>query len=215
VAHPLRLDYTRLKKRLDGSTSPRWKSAEASFVYALVWKPLRCQAMTVIGLTIIKERSPIAPKFAKPRPEESIDGRQFGPLHRAAQDAELVPEREVFQLECGSRLEGHQSGGAKHMKCAERQTEELTENAQGPFSHSVRSLRYPQSPVFPGPRPSRASRTPHVCGRLQSRDWAFPSSLVNAMADPSQASQTLRLRRCGAASPIGVRLLASDFFRRS
>ena len=32
VAHPLRLDYMRLKKRLGGSTRPRRKPAKASFV---------------------------------------------------------------------------------------------------------------------------------------------------------------------------------------
>jgi hypothetical protein len=32
VAHPLRLDYMKLKKRVGGSTSPRRKSANASFV---------------------------------------------------------------------------------------------------------------------------------------------------------------------------------------
>ena len=32
VAHPLRLDYTRLKKRLDGTLSPRRRSRNGSFV---------------------------------------------------------------------------------------------------------------------------------------------------------------------------------------
>ena len=39
VAHPLRLDYTRLKKRLGGSASPRRKSAKASFVELLAPHP--------------------------------------------------------------------------------------------------------------------------------------------------------------------------------
>ena len=68
-------------------------------------------------------RSPIAPNFAQPNPEEPIGGRQFGPLHRAT--PELVPEGEVLQLECGSRFEGCRRAGAGHVKGAERQTEEL------------------------------------------------------------------------------------------
>ena len=43
-------------------------------------------------------RSPIAPNFAQPRPSEPIGKSQLWPLHRATQDAELVPECEVFEL---------------------------------------------------------------------------------------------------------------------
>ena len=64
-------------------------------------------------------RSPIAPNFAQPSPEEPIGGCQFRPLHRATQDAELVPEREILQLKCGSRFEGCRRGGGDHVKCAE------------------------------------------------------------------------------------------------
>jgi hypothetical protein len=39
VAHPLRLDYVRLKKRLGGSPSPRRHSAKASFVELVALHP--------------------------------------------------------------------------------------------------------------------------------------------------------------------------------
>ena len=86
-------------------------------------------------------RSPIAPNVAQPSPEESIGGRQFRPLHRSTQDAELVPEREVLQLKGGSRLERCRRGGGNHLKGAERQAETLTKDGQTPFSHSVPKLR--------------------------------------------------------------------------
>ena len=47
-------------------------------------------------------RSPVDPNLAQPRPEESIGGAQFRPLHRATQDAELVAERDVLKLKRGS-----------------------------------------------------------------------------------------------------------------
>src|SRR5438132_772299 len=78
-----------------------------------------------------------------------IGGRQFGPLHRATQDSELMPESEILQLECGSRFEGGRRAGG-HVNGAESQTEELVKNAQAPSSHSVRCLRYPT--VFLGVR---------------------------------------------------------------
>jgi hypothetical protein len=78
-------------------------------------------------------RSPIAPDFAQPRPEESISGCQFRPLHRATQYAELVSECDVFQLKGSSRFEGYGHGGSQHVKHAERRTEELMEAAQAPM----------------------------------------------------------------------------------
>lgn len=39
-------------------------------------------------------------------------GRQLRPLHRAAQDAELVPKSEVLQVECGSNFEGVRPTGS-------------------------------------------------------------------------------------------------------
>ena len=57
-------------------------------------------------------RSPFAPDCAQPRPEESICGRQFRPLYRATQDAELVPEGEILQLKSSSRFEGCRRGAA-------------------------------------------------------------------------------------------------------
>jgi len=56
------------------------------------------------GLDDDQGELPIAPNFAQPSPEEPIGGRQFGPLHRATQDAELVPKREILKLKSSSRL---------------------------------------------------------------------------------------------------------------
>jgi hypothetical protein len=61
--------------------------------------------MAISGLTIIKDGRQSLHN-SQLRQEESIGGREFGTLHRAAQDAEMVPEGEVFQPECGARFEG-------------------------------------------------------------------------------------------------------------
>jgi hypothetical protein len=87
----------------------------------------------------------MAPKLTQAGPEESIGGGQFRALHGAAQDAELVPEGEVFQLECGSGFEGRRRGIGQHMKAAEHDTDELTEDTQAPCSHVVQYSRQPQS----------------------------------------------------------------------
>ena len=60
-------------------------------------------------------RSPIAPDCAQPRPEEPIGRRQFRPLYRATQDAELVPKREILQLKSSSRFEGSRRGSDQHV----------------------------------------------------------------------------------------------------
>ena len=62
-------------------------------------------------------------------------------LHRATQDAELVPKREILQLKSSSRFEGCRRDGGDRVKPAERQTEELMKDAQTPCSHSVRYFR--------------------------------------------------------------------------
>jgi hypothetical protein len=46
--------------------------------------------------------APFSPHFAQPSPEEPVEGCQLRLLHRTMQNAELVPERKVFQLESGS-----------------------------------------------------------------------------------------------------------------
>src|SRR5260370_38471574 len=48
-------------------------------------------------------------------------------------------------MERGSGSEGRRRGGGQHMKCADRQMEELTEDKQTPCSHLVRHLRQAQS----------------------------------------------------------------------
>src|SRR5215472_4349731 len=47
VAHPLRLDYTRLKKRLDGTLSPRRRSRKASFVEFIAPPPVTPDGCTI------------------------------------------------------------------------------------------------------------------------------------------------------------------------
>jgi hypothetical protein len=49
-------------------------------------------------------------------------------------------------VEHGSGSEGRRRGGGQHMKCADRQMEELTEDKQTPCSHLVRHLRQAQNP---------------------------------------------------------------------
>jgi hypothetical protein len=47
VAHPLRLDYVRLKKRLDGSPSLRRRSAKASFVELVTPHPAMSEGCVI------------------------------------------------------------------------------------------------------------------------------------------------------------------------
>ena len=49
--------------------------------------------------------APVSPHSAQPSPEQPVEGCQPGLLHRTMQNAELVPERKVLQLESGSGLE--------------------------------------------------------------------------------------------------------------
>jgi hypothetical protein len=42
----------------------------------------------------------------------------------------LLPEREVLQMECGSRFEGRRRDGGHYVKRADRKAEELRKDAQ-------------------------------------------------------------------------------------
>jgi hypothetical protein len=57
------------------------------------------------------------------------------------QDAEWMPKREVFQMECSSGFESRRRGGDQQVKSAERQADELTEGAQAGYSHDDRYFR--------------------------------------------------------------------------
>jgi hypothetical protein len=46
--------------------------------------------------------------------QKPIGGRHFGPLHRATQDVDLIPKREILQLESSARSEGCRLGGGDH-----------------------------------------------------------------------------------------------------
>src|SRR6266567_5277454 len=55
-----------------------------------------------LGLDDDECGAPVRPHSAQPSPEEPVEGCQLRLLHRAMQNAQLVPERKVFQLESGS-----------------------------------------------------------------------------------------------------------------
>ena len=59
-----------------------------------------------------QSRPPAAPDRAQPCPQESIGRRQFRALHRALENAKLVPECKVLQLERRSRFEGGRTAPA-------------------------------------------------------------------------------------------------------
>ena len=56
--------------------------------------------------------------------------------HQIAKHIQRTTE-EVLQVEHGSGSEGRRRGGCQHMKCADRQMEELTEDKQTPCSNLV------------------------------------------------------------------------------
>jgi hypothetical protein len=49
-----------------------------------------------------------------------------------------VAQSEVLHLKGRARFEGRQQGDSQPMKCADRQTEDFTEDAQTPCSHPGR-----------------------------------------------------------------------------
>jgi hypothetical protein len=57
VAHPLRLDYTKLKKQVNGSSAPRRKKAHARFVELMGAAPVR------VDEYIIEFESALGPKM--------------------------------------------------------------------------------------------------------------------------------------------------------
>ena len=69
VAHPLRLDYMRLRKRLGGSAGPRWKSAKASFVELVAPHPAMLDGCVIEfesvrgGKMRIQWKAPTAPDW--------------------------------------------------------------------------------------------------------------------------------------------------------
>jgi hypothetical protein len=71
VAHPLRLDYMGLKKRLGGTARPRRKAAKASFVELVAPRPTTIMDGCVIefesargGKMRIQWNAPTAPDWA-------------------------------------------------------------------------------------------------------------------------------------------------------
>jgi hypothetical protein len=62
--------------------------------------------MTVAALTIKRLGLPVVPDRAQPGPQPPIRRCQFGSLDGALQNAELMAEREDFQLERRTAPEG-------------------------------------------------------------------------------------------------------------
>jgi len=60
-----------------------------------------------VGLVLDDDEcgAPVSPHSAQPSPEEPVEWGQLRLLHRTMQNAQLVAERKVFQLESGSRFE--------------------------------------------------------------------------------------------------------------
>src|SRR5260370_42061045 len=80
-------------------------------------------------------------------------------------------------MERGSGSEGRRRGGGQHMKCADRQMEELTEDKQTPCSHLVRHLRQAQ---FPKTSPMAAPARP-VSTSLSTPSASNASCPVSAL----------------------------------
>src|SRR5437773_3844292 len=101
--------FARLIRRIRSRTSfrtdgrPGWPCP--TFQVQKRRKPFRCQAITVSGLTTMSAERQSSHTPAQPSPEEPVEVCQLRLLHRTMQNAELVPERKVFQLESGSRFE--------------------------------------------------------------------------------------------------------------
>ena len=89
--------------------------------------------------------APILPHRTQPSPEEAIRRSEFGPLHRALQNADLMAQRQNFQLQgraaperSGKRVEDRREEGAEGEPKEERQT---------PSYQLHRYLREPQSTI--------------------------------------------------------------------
>jgi hypothetical protein len=92
--------------------------------------------MTVFGLTIIKEdRQSLQTSNSHAHKGRSADV-SLGRFTERRSTPSWCAEREVLQLECGSRFEGRRRGGDQHVKRAQRQTEKLTEDRHSTFSFS-------------------------------------------------------------------------------
>jgi hypothetical protein len=59
-----------------------------------------------LGLDDDECGAPVSPHSAQPSPEEPVEWGQLRLLYRAMQNAQLVPERKIFQLGSGSGFEG-------------------------------------------------------------------------------------------------------------
>ena len=90
--------------------------------------------------------SPIGPQTGKPCPEETISGRRFRWLHRALENANLLPQCEVLRVQSGTATEDGYRSRAQGPKY--RAGPELLGRYQLSIYQQDRDLREPQEPHF-------------------------------------------------------------------
>ena len=110
--------------------------ARAGFDAAFYGSPVRPTIMGDFG------GLPVAPIFAEPGPQEPIAADvRLGRFTERPSTASWCLKGEVLQLKGDSRFEARRHSDSQKMKCTESQTEDWTEDAQTPSSHSDRNLR--------------------------------------------------------------------------
>ena len=88
-------------------------------------------------------RLPIHPDRRQPGPQESINGRQLRPLHRALQNTELMTKGQNLKLKRRTMAkERHESRRQRHQR---RRARESKEERQPSLYQQLRGLREPQT----------------------------------------------------------------------
>ena len=87
-------------------------------------------------------RLPIRPDRRQPGPQESINGRQLRPLHRALQNTELMTKGQNLKLK--RRTTAKESQESRRQRHQRRRTRESKEERQPPIYQQLRDLREPQ-----------------------------------------------------------------------
>ena len=90
----------RMRLRISRGTAGRPGLPRRTFHVQNSRNALRCQAMTVSGLTIVSDERQSCPHAGEPDPQESVRCVQLRALVRGAlKDTDLVAERNVLQLQ--------------------------------------------------------------------------------------------------------------------
>ena len=137
--------------------------------------------------------APIGPSAGQACPEITVRSGQFGPLHGALQNAQLVSQREVLQVERSSRFERRRDGDANDTERAENGTDEVPDEARPPSSHSVRDLRQAQSGrdlskvVPPAHETPKLSSTTHT--NPEWRSFMYLTSAGKCLAIPASITR--------------------------